>query len=127
MLAPAITVGGLTLATVALHFRDPHGQYSWGICPSAAMGFYCPGCGGLRAVNDLTNGQVGAALSSNIVVTLLIPVAIVLIGVWAVDRWQGRVRHFAWPTLRPGVFAFIAFLVAFAVFRNTDAGAWFAP
>ena len=35
-------------------------QYSWGLCPSAALGFSCPGCGGLRAVNDLTHGDVGA-------------------------------------------------------------------
>ena len=43
------------------------------------MGIYCPGCGGLRAVNDLTNGDVGAALSSNILVTLMIPVGVVLL------------------------------------------------
>ena len=61
MRAPLVTIGGLAAATVALHFRDPHVQGSWGFCPSAAMGFYCPGCGGLRAVNDLTNGEVGAA------------------------------------------------------------------
>ena len=45
MLAPALTIGGLGLATLALHLRDPHAHGSWGLCPSAAIGIYCPGCG----------------------------------------------------------------------------------
>lgn len=127
MLAPALTIGGLSLATLALHLRDPHSSGTWGYCPSALLGFSCPGCGGLRAVNDLTNGDLGAALSSNILVVLLIPVAVALLLVWAHDRWVGRSRVFAWAALRPGVFAFIGVIVVFTVFRNTGAGAWFAP
>ncbi len=30
MLAPTALVGGLGLATLALHLRDPHDSYSWG-------------------------------------------------------------------------------------------------
>jgi hypothetical protein len=127
MLAPAATIGGLALATLALHLRDPHQDGSWGFCPSAAIGFYCPGCGGLRAVNDLTNGDVGAALSSNVVVTSMIPVAIVLLVVWAVNRWRGRTLTIAWGRLRALVFGFIVLLVVFTVLRNTTAGAWLAP
>ena len=128
MLAPAATIGALALATLALHVRDPHQHASWGLCPLyAATGIYCPGCGGLRAVNDLTNGHVGAAFSSNVVVTALIPVAIVLLAVWAVDRWSGRTRHVPWERMRPLVVALITVLVAFTVARNTGAGAWLAP
>jgi hypothetical protein len=128
MLAPAATIGALALATLALHVRDPHQHASWGLCPLyAATGIYCPGCGGLRAVNDLTNGHVGAAFSSNVVVTALIPVAIVLLAVWAVDRWNGRTRHVPWGRMRPLAVALITVLVAFTVARNTGAGAWLAP
>ena len=127
ILAPGLTIGGLALATLALHVRDPHQDGSWGLCPSAAMGVYCPGCGGLRAVNDLTNGDVGAALSSNVLVTLMIPVAMVLLGIWAVDRWQGRSRHLSWHRLRPAVIAFVVVAVVFTVLRNTAMGAWLAP
>ena len=49
MVPPVAVAGGLAAATLALHLRDPHDQNSWGICPTAAMGFSCPGCGGLRA------------------------------------------------------------------------------
>jgi uncharacterized protein DUF2752 len=127
MLAPALVIGGLGLATLALRLRDPHEHGSWGLCPTAAMGFYCPGCGGLRAVNDLTHGEVGAALSSNLLVTLLIPAAIVLLGVWAVDCWRGRSRHVAWYRLRPAVIGYVVVAVGFAVLRNTATGAWLAP
>ena len=91
------------------------------------MGVYCPGCGGLRAVNDLTHGDVGAALSSNLLVTLMIPVATVLLGIWAVDRWQGRSRQPSWHRLRPAVVGFVVVLVVFTVLRNTATGAWLAP
>ena len=127
MLAPAASIGALSLLTLALHARDPHQHGSWGLCPSAMMGIYCPGCGGLRAVNDLTHGDVGAALSSNVVVTVLIPVGVVLLAIWAVDRWRGHTRRVPWQRLRPLVVAMVAVLVAFTVARNTGAGAWLAP
>ena len=127
MLAPVATIGGLALATLALHLRDPHQHGSWGLCPSAALGVYCPGCGGLRAVNDLTNGHVGAALSSNLLVTLLIPVASLGLLVWALDSWRGRSRRVSRERLRPLLAAVITVLVVFTIARNTGAGAWLAP
>jgi len=125
--APALTIGGLAAATLALRLRDPHEPNSWGLCPSAALGFWCPGCGGLRAVNDLTHGEVGAALSSNLLVTLLIPVVAAGLLVWLVDRWQGRTR-----TLDAGRVARLTVVgcvvaIAFAVVRNLSFGAWLAP
>ena len=38
-----------------------------GAIVGAAVGIWCPACGGLRAVNDLTNGDVLGAASSNLV------------------------------------------------------------
>ncbi|QIG42621.1 DUF2752 domain-containing protein [Nocardioides anomalus] len=127
MVVPLATIGGLTAATVALHFRDPHTSGSWGFCPSAALGFWCPGCGGLRAVNDLTNGDVGAALSSNVVVTSLIPVAVGLLALWAFTSWRGTRLSLPWARVRPLVWALVTVLVIFTVMRNTGPGAWLAP
>ena len=124
---PGLTIGALTLATTALHFRDPHESGTWGYCPTALLGFACPGCGGLRAVNDLTNGEVGAALSSNLVVTALIPIVVVLLGLWVVDSWRGRTRRVEWARLRPVVLAFVTVLAVFTVMRNTGPGGWLAP
>jgi len=128
MVGPVGTIAALTLTTLALHLRDPHQHGSWGLCPLyATTGIYCPGCGGLRAVNDLTYGHVGAALSSNILVTLLIPVVSIGLLVWAVDRWQGRTRVVPWSRLRPIVVSLVTVMLLFAVARNTGAGAWLAP
>lgn len=127
MTAPVATIGGLSLATVALHVRDPHEQNSWGLCPSAALGFSCPGCGGLRAVNDLTHGDVGAALSSNLLVTVMIPVAVVVLLVWTRDRWTGRTRELDGARLTRLAVAGAVVAVAFAVVRNLTVGAWLAP
>jgi hypothetical protein len=128
MLAPAATIGGLALATLALHLRDPHQHGSWGLCPfNAATGLYCPGCGGLRAVNDLTNGHVGAALSSNLLVTLLVPVGVFLLALWAVDRWRGTRRQLNTAIVSRTSWAFLAVAVVFTILRNTPAGAWLAP
>ncbi|MGB0100093.1 MAG: DUF2752 domain-containing protein [Nocardioides sp.] len=127
MVAPAATIGGLAIATLALHVRDPHTSGSWGFCPSAAMGFWCPGCGGLRATNDLSNGDVGAAASSNLLFVAAVPVIVFLLGRWAVDRWIGRERE---PNARLITIATVVFCllgVAFAVLRNLPAGAWLAP
>ena len=127
MLAPALTIGGLGLATLALHLRDPHESGSWGLCPSAALGVYCPGCGGLRAVNDLTRGDVGAALSSNLLVTVLIPVAIVVLGTWALLRWRGTSYRPDLRAVAPAGYGFLALLAVFTLVRNLPFGAWLAP
>jgi uncharacterized protein DUF2752 len=124
---PTLVIGGLAAFTLALHLRDPHQHASWGLCPSAAMGFYCPGCGGLRAVNDLTNGDVAAAASSNLLFIAVLPVAVFLLGRWFLDRWAGRHRE---PNGRMVVVAAVAsgvLAVGFAVLRNLPAGSWLAP
>jgi hypothetical protein len=128
MVAPLVTIGTLSLATLALHVRDPHQHASWGLCPMyAATGIYCPGCGGLRAVNDLTNGHIGAAFSSNVVFTALVPLGVFALALWAIDRWRGKERHVDMRRATPVAYAFLAVLLVFTVVRNLPFGAWLAP
>jgi len=128
MLAPGLTIGGLALATLALHLRDPHQEGSWGFCPLYTLtGLHCPGCGGLRAVHDLTDGRLGAALSSNLVVVVAIPVAVALLAVWALDRWTGRSRRMDARGWRVLSVALVAVLAVFTLVRNLPFGAWLAP
>ena len=125
MLAPAITVGGLGAATLALHFRDPHASGSWGLCPSAMLGISCPGCGGLRAVNDLTNFQLVDAASSNLLFVLALPVILFALVRWVTDQWRGttRVASVNWLATT-GV---VAVLVVFTLLRNLPQFHWLAP
>ena len=125
---PVLVAVALLAASVALHLRDPHRTGSWGFCPWLALtGTYCPGCGGLRAVNDLTHGDLRAAASSNLLFVVSIPFMVAWWSRWTLDRWRGVVRRGdARLQLRLGL-AFLALAVCFAVVRNTPAGAWLAP
>ena len=128
MVPPVAVVGGIAAASVALHLRDPHEQGSWGFCPSSTLfGVFCPGCGGLRAVNDLTNLQLADAASSNLAFILALPFLAYVFARWAVGRWRGR----SWdPSQRAMGFSAAVLavgLVAFTVLRNLPAGSWLAP
>lgn len=127
MVPPALVAGGLGLATVALHLRDPHSEGSWGICPTAAMGFSCPGCGGLRAVNDLSNLRVLDAASSNLLFVLSLPLIAYAFVRWSHGRWTGHAWQPSDRALKHGAIVLGVVLVVFTVMRNTPAGSWLAP
>jgi hypothetical protein len=125
---PVLLAGGVLLASVALHLRDPHQSGSWGFCPWLVLtGTYCPGCGGLRAVNDLTRGDLAAAASSNLLFVSSIPLLVFFWGRWLRDGWAGVRR--AGNSRRASVYAalFSAVALAFWVVRNLPAGSWLAP
>jgi hypothetical protein len=127
MLGPALVLTGLAAATVALHVRDPHVTHSWGVCPLYALtGVYCPGCGGLRGVNDLTNGHVGAAASSNLLLVLAVPFALFLLARWTVATWQGRDVGVVPGVPRRLRWGLGALVLVFWVARNLP-GSWLAP
>jgi hypothetical protein len=126
MVGPALVVAGVAAATVALHVRDPHEPGSWGICPTAALGFWCPGCGGLRAVNDLTNLRLLDAASSNLVFVAAIPVLAYLFGRWTSGRWSGRSWNPPARTQNRAVVVTLVVLALFTVLRNLP-GSWLAP
>lgn len=125
--APAL-VGSAGLGAAALlHVHDPHESGSYGFCPFLALtGLPCPACGGLRAVNDLTRGDVVGAVSSNALAVALVAFLAVSWLVWMIRRLRGRdVAMLAFST-RAAVVVTPVILV-FAVLRNTPWGAWLAP
>lgn len=124
---PLLAAGTIAATTVALHFRDPHVTHSWGVCPLYAMtGIYCPGCGGLRAVNDLTNGQVGTAASSNLLFVAAIPFLVAIFARWSLAAWHGRRVDVLPPLSRPVRIGLVALVVVFTLARNWP-GSWLAP
>ena len=127
-LAPPLAAGGLAaIGALALRVRDPHEGGSWGFCPIALLGLACPACGSLRAVNDLTHLDLGAAASSNLLLVLVLPVALALWGRRLVALWRGGSA--AAPLVVPGaVWVAVGVLVAaFTLARNLPLGAWLAP
>jgi hypothetical protein len=126
MAAPVATIGTIGALTVALHLRDPHSSGSWGFCPSAAMGFYCPGCGGLRAVNDLSNLQLADAASSNLAFVVALPFLLAGLAVWTLDRWRGHTRRVPMALVTRVGLTGLALVAVFTVLRNLS-GSWLAP
>lgn len=125
---PALLAVAVLGTSLLLHVRDPHRSGSWGLCPWLLLtGTFCPGCGGLRAVHDLSHLDLRAAASSNLLLVAGLPVAVLWWARTMVDRWRGETR--VATERRRLLLAAVALSVAggFAVLRNTGAGAWLAP
>jgi hypothetical protein len=125
--APAIVGAAGLGAAVLLHVHDPHGSGSYGYCPFLTLtGKPCPGCGGLRAVNDLTRGNFVGAVSSNALAVALVVALAVAWLLWFGRRLRGRVDRMIVLDLRAGL-VMIGVIVTFAILRNTPWGSWLAP
>ena len=67
-------LGAAVAAIVMLHFFDPATSGLFPPCPVRYLtGWYCPGCGSLRAVHQLLAGNLRAAWSLNPLTMLLLP------------------------------------------------------
>jgi hypothetical protein len=125
---PLLVAGGVLVASVALHLRDPHQSGSWGFCPWLVLtGTSCPGCGGLRAVNDLTRGDLAAAASSNLLFVASLPVLAGLWARWLGQRWAGVRRPLPQPAAGVAAAVAVVLAVVFWVVRNLPFGAVLAP
>ena len=124
---PVLVAGAVLVASVVLHLRDPHRSGSYLFCPWLVLtGTYCPGCGGLRAVHDLTHGDLAAAASSNLLLVVSLPVLLGLWARWLGDRWRGVV-HGAHRAGVGGAVALGAVSLGFWVARNLPGLEWLAP
>ncbi|RBO87323.1 uncharacterized protein DUF2752 [Nocardia puris] len=124
---PLLAAGAGVGAVALLHFRDPHVEGSYGLCPLYALtGVYCPGCGGMRAVHNLTDGRILDSLQSNLIAIPLLLALALFIGDWGMRAWRGDKPRV--PDIpRPLLWILLAFLAVYAVVRNTPWGTWLAP
>jgi len=124
---PALVGAAGLGASALLRLHDPHDPGSYGFCPFLAItGHPCPGCGGLRAVNDLTHGDFVAAVSSNLLAVGLVVFLVVAWAAWAVRRARGTDVGMLVMSDRVLVLVLVVVL-AFGVLRNTPWGAGLAP
>ncbi len=112
-------VGFLLVGGAALVFRvDPASSNLFPKCPTWAwFGLYCPGCGTLRALHALLNGDLPGALGMNPVLVLALP--FLGHGLWATANQQRTGRPLpGWMTSPPAGWAIFWGLVAYTVLRN---------
>ncbi len=121
--AATVLVGASAVAVVGL--LDPYDAGHYPTCPLLALtGLYCPFCGGLRAVHDLTHLDLVGALGRNPLVVLVLPAVIGGWIGWAQQAFTGRripggSRH-GWNVV-------LVVLLAFVVLRNLPGWTWLSP
>jgi hypothetical protein len=84
-------------------------------------GLYCAGCGATRACHALLHGRVLDALHDNVLFVSLLPVALILVALyasraWSTNRWPAI--HFTERGLLRGGLGFFALMVLFMAARN---------
>ena len=125
--APAAVAAGALAGCAVLVAADPGVPGRYGVCPFLAVtGRWCPLCGSLRAVHHLLTGAPTAALSSNALTVLALPVVVFLWAAWLgsrTGRW--RLPTPTWTPDRVGIAATV--VVLFGVVRNMSAFGVLAP
>lgn len=127
LLLPGAAAAAGAAAVLLLHVRDPHIEGSYGLCPVYALfGVYCPGCGGMRAVHNLTEGHIVDSLHSNLLALPVLTLYALWVGDWAIRGWRGD-----GPRL-PGIssltmWVLLGSIAVYTVVRNTPWGTWLTP
>lgn len=111
-------IAGAAAALVATVDPNEPGHY-----PSCVFrmltGWYCPGCGTLRAAHDLLHGDVLAALDMNVLAVLALPVVVASWLAWLRRAATGAPR--SWLAPRWFATGVVVVFVVFAVARNVPA------
>jgi hypothetical protein len=116
LLFAGLTVAALAIA--ALRIFNPATSAIFPPCPFHALsGLYCPGCGSLRALHLLLNGQGRAAFAMNPLAVTVFPFLLYGLGSQVSLQIRGRYlpRFFipgAW------IWGLGAIIIAFGILRN---------
>ena len=113
----ALAAGGLSV----VYLLDPSSSDLYPPCPFLALtGFYCPGCGTLRALHQLTLGHPVAALDLNPLMVLLLPFVAYFLASHAMLAVTGRPlrKFFVRPEL---IWALLGVVLVYWLLRNIPA------
>lgn len=77
---PLVAFGALLGVAGFIGTVNPSSSSVYPLCPTQVLfGIDCPGCGGLRCVHELMNGNLGAAADHNLFVVLMLPLVLIAI------------------------------------------------
>jgi hypothetical protein len=115
--APAAVVGAAASVAALLAVRDPNTTGLYPACPFRALtGMDCPGCGALRGIHALTQGDVVAAADSNLLLVLALPFLAWRWVSWTGQR-AGRLQR-TWSAPGWSLMVLAMIVLAFWVVRN---------
>ena len=118
-----VIIAGLALLPLLmlLYRVDPAGSSIYPTCFLYSLSdLYCAGCGGLRAVHHLLQGDIPGAMRHNILLVLLIPFVLVGIGRMLFEIFMQQKL----PDLRirrTHLWLFILGMITFMILRNIHA------
>ncbi|MBU2551743.1 MAG: DUF2752 domain-containing protein [Proteobacteria bacterium] len=121
--------GGAILALVVLYQWDPAVSGMYPSCPFQALtGWYCPGCGTLRAIHHLLHGRIFTAMGFNALAILTLPfMGYALVS----EAARGLIGRGLPGIFIPAAFiwAYLALVLVFGILRNIPYGplSWLAP
>ncbi|MBO3745378.1 DUF2752 domain-containing protein [Streptosporangiaceae bacterium NEAU-GS5] len=127
VLAPLGVAAAAGAVTAYVGAVDPNQAGHYPTCPFLLLtGYYCPGCGTLRAIHALAHADPLTALGLNPLMVAVLPFLLFWWGRWMARSWQGRPLRtkLAHPVI---LHAFTAVVILFWIARNMPFGRFLAP
>jgi hypothetical protein len=126
VLLPLGVAAAALLATGYVAGVDPNVAGHYPTCPFLAItGWYCPGCGSLRALHALAHGDVWSALARNPFAVVAAGYLVVSWVLWFERTARGRPRRWLAP---PWVlYSVLGAILVFWVLRNVPGWTWLSP
>lgn len=116
-----VLTGMLGLAATALVLLRTYNPATSAIFPPCPVhyltGWYCPGCGSLRALHQLLHGNFRAAWAMNPLTLLLLPFLAGGLAREAVSFWRGQPLP-QWIIPGASIRALCALIILFGIVRN---------
>lgn len=123
---PAVVLAGAAAAMAYVGSVSPYASGNYPTCPLYAVtGLYCPGCGSLRSLHSLANGDLVASLARNPIMPPLLLVLTLVLARWAMLRWRGE--RFTWDPPAWVPIAIGVGVVVYGVARNLPGLDWLSP
>ncbi len=124
VLPAALVLGGIGTALIVQMVFDPF-RTDIPLCVVYHLtGLHCPGCGAIRSVHALLDGDLALALRNNALIIGALPLLALMLVRWALRRMRGL------STPGPSTWMLVtcvALAVLFAVARNLPAFWFLAP
>lgn len=114
----ALMLAAFTVAVVTLRSFDPATSGLFPPCPVRYLtGWYCPGCGSLRAIHQLLHGNLPVAWAMNPLTVALLPFLVYGLASFVLSEIRGR--GLPQPFLRAvWIRALCAAIILFGIARN---------